>query len=276
MTSSSSTVGLQPSITSARRYISHLLATDDSLKLPPIPEWCVISYTPKLTQAILGQHRHKSFSIGTTNPIQLHFIFPENGVALAVAQGLHGAPMAAVLLEELIALGFAEFVVIGPAGHPVRGLSANMLIGDLLLVTQAAIYEGTSSHYGRQGVVNAGSAALARMDRVLKASGAIFRYGTVATTDALYRETKSFLQELLEHQIAAIDMEMSALYAVAAHYAKDICGILYISDLVRIDGVWEIGLSPVEFADLVARLLDVVNNLADSAINDPDPTCPSM
>lgn len=249
----------QASITSARRYIDYLLASHPELKLPAIPTRCVISYTKAVTDQVKSRYRHRSFSLGFTNPIEVNFFFPKGGAdSFAIARGLHGAPMAAVLLEELIALGFGEFLVIGPAGHPSTLANTDMGVGELLLPTEAWIYEGTSPHYGRSGRVSPHGFVVDQVRKCLHHLGIPCREGCVATTDALYRESRSFVKELVEKQALAVDMEMSALFSVADYYARPLGGLIFISDVVSTEGAWELGLCGERLDNLYHRLTDIV------------------
>ena len=251
------------SITTARRYIDFLLTREKNLELPVIPRHCIISYVPDVIDLMKTAHSHCSLTLGLTNPMQLHCFMPERGAPFAVARGMHGAPMAAVQLEELIALGCEEFLVIGPAGHPTEKQQPDMQLGDLLLATRAWIFEGTSPHYGclQHSLPTPGS--IERLRVTLQDLGLLFRQGAVATTDALYRETGAFIKGLLERQVLAIEMELSALCTVAHCNGKNLAGLVFISDLVRTDGSWDIAPSPKIYCNVVNQLADVVHGYVE-------------
>lgn len=251
------------SITTAQRYIDFLLSREKSLELPVIPRHCVISYVPDVIGQMKALHSHRTLTLGVTNPMQLYFFTPEDGRSFAMARGMHGAPMAAVQLEELIALGCEEFLVIGPAGHPTAKLLPDMQLGELLLATRAMIFEGTSPHYGRSGHSLPAAGSVERLKITLQDLGLLFRQGTVATTDALYRETEMFINELLEQQVLAIEMELSALCTVAECRGKNLAGLVFISDLVRTDGSWDIAPSPKIYYNVVRHLTNAVRGYVE-------------
>ncbi|MCG8341212.1 MAG: hypothetical protein MI684_00020 [Chlorobiales bacterium] len=251
------------SITTAQRYIDFLLSRERGLELPVIPRHCVISYVPDVIDQMKTLHSHRSLTLGVTNPMQLHFFTPEQGAPFAIARGMHGAPMAAVQLEELIALGCEEFLVIGPAGHPTEKPQPDMQLGDLLLATHALIFEGTSPHYGSLQHSSPATGSIERLRVTLQDLGLLFRQGTVATTDALYRETGAFIKELLERQVLAIEMELSALCTVAHCSGKNLAGLVFISDLVRTDGSWDIAPSPKIYCNVVNQLTNVVHGYVE-------------
>lgn len=245
------------SITTARRYLQYLRAGNKGLKLPEIPGRCVISYLGAAIDLLKARCPHLSCSLGFTNPMELHFFFPEGGVPFAMARGMHGASMASVQLEELIALGFLEFLVIGPAGHPSSARPPALRRGDLLLVNQALIFEGTSAHYGQRERSVPSLDMVDRLRTLLPKLGVTFHEGAVATTDALYRETGAFVHRLVERGALAVDMEMSALLTVAAFHARAIGGLVFISDVVSTLDGWTLGLAAREYERLVGRMAEI-------------------
>lgn len=247
----------EPSITTARRYIDLLLARG-KVELPPIPPQCAIIYVADIIEQMKTLFPYSSLTLGITNPMQIYFFTPEHGPQFLVARGLHGAPMAAVQLEELIALGCDDFLVIGPAGHPTSQLQPDVPLGALVVATKAWIYEGTSPHYGCVEHSLPSDGAVERLKSVLHGLDLEFQQGAVATTDALYRETKSLLQHVLMRQGLAVEMELSALCTVAKYHGKTLAGLLFISDVVNLDSHWEFMLSPKIYHAVVHQLTSVV------------------
>lgn len=229
------------SITRARRYVEYVLEKR-SIDLPSIPPACVISYMTGLVGLARATFPHQVIDLGCTTHAPIHLFYPEHAHPFAIAQGHHGAPMAAVMLEELIALGFERFLSVGAAGHPCNGQGARLQVGDIVLPGSALIYEGTSSHYQAEGISAPAPALLGRISSILQANGTRFTPGAIATTDALYRETPEFIQTITARQAIALDMELSALFSVAAFHGKEIAGLLYISDIISAADDWQLGL----------------------------------
>jgi nucleoside phosphorylase len=230
------------SITHARRYVEYVLERRN-IDLPPIPAACVISYMTGLIDLAKAAFPHQIIDLGCTTHAPIHLFHPEHASPFAIAQGHHGAPMAAVMLEELIALGFERFLSVGAAGHPCNGQGAKLEVGDIVLPDTALIFEGTSFHYRAEGDISIPAPAqLDLVSSILQANGMRFTTGRVATTDALYRETPEFIQTITERQAIALDMELSALFSVASFHGKEIAGLLYISDIISALGDWQLGL----------------------------------
>lgn len=247
------------SITSAPRYLEYLLAMKRDISLPEIPDLCIISYTADLIRLARRTYPHYSVDLGCTNPTMLHFFFPKDGTPFAIARGQHGSPMAAVLIEELIALGFERFLVIGAAGHPAKTIPAQLQVGELVVAEKALIYEGTSGHYDRNATESHPDRDLLRdLCAALTSLDISFDRGAIATTDALYRETRGFISSLVQQDVLAVDMEMSALFTVAGYHGKAIGGLLFISDLIETAGEWKLGLLQGRYEELQDRLFDVI------------------
>jgi purine-nucleoside phosphorylase len=146
----------------------------------------------------------------------------------SIAGPFVGAPYAVMLLENLIAWGVRQIIFIGWCG----AISDSVKIGDIILPTSGYIDEGTSKHYSTAGnsLYQADFPMLAKVRHLLDKNNCDFHEGAVWTTDAIYRETR---REVLAHQqkgILAVEMEISALYAVARFRRVDLAGILVVSD----------------------------------------------
>lgn len=138
-----------------------------------------------------------------------------------------GAPMAVMLLEQLIALGARRFLYIGFCG----ALNPAYQIGDCFVPTTGRREEGTSYHYLPADVTPAASATVNRVIQAQAiAQGLTVRSGPIWTTDALYRETSEKIARFQTEGICAVDMEMAALFAVAQYRSCDVGAILVVSD----------------------------------------------
>ncbi len=141
--------------------------------------------------------------------------------------GAIGSPLAVMAYERLIASGCQEIILLGLAGS----LSPAFRIGQALLVQKAIAYEGTSSHYfPGQRVFSPSPDLASRIETKLRQQGLSFKKGIIITTDAPYRETRSWILEAKKQGAAAVDMETSALLAVASFYGLRASALILISD----------------------------------------------
>jgi len=147
--------------------------------------------------------------------------------------------------ERLIASGSQEIILLGLAGS----LSSDLKIGQAVLVEKAIADEGTSRHYFPGKLVFHSSPDLNdRIKRKLRENDLAFSLATVVTTDAPYRETKTWVLQFRKNGAQAVDMETSALLAVASFYGIKASALLIISDELY-SGHWRSGFS----SSLLAR-----------------------
>jgi uridine phosphorylase len=91
--------------------------------------------------------------------------------------------------------------------------------------------EGTSHHYLSPGKYAYPSKPLTeRLGKVLKDLRKEYHLGTSWTIDALYRETVAEARHDQQDGVATVEMEASALFAVAEHRKVDIAALFTISD----------------------------------------------
>jgi uridine phosphorylase len=161
------------------------------------------------------------------HPIQHQALYHPAGSPFSVIASPMGAPMAVMLLGQLIALGARRLLYLGFCG----ALVPSYRIGDLFLPMQAVREEGTSYHYLPPDVVPCASPPV---QAVLHAQARRRQFpiqqGPIWTTDAPYRETPRKIQQLQEAGVHAVDMEMAALFAVGQYRHCEVGALLVVSD----------------------------------------------
>lgn len=156
-----------------------------------------------------------------------------------------GAPMAALSLEKLIALGAKRVILFGWCG----AISPNLQVGDILIPGFAHSGEGTSEYYPSEAPVGPDSSLSAKIVKVFEEHGLAVHRDGVWSTDALYREDRRMLKKLLlEKSIGAVDMEFSALCAVAKFRKIEFAAVLAVSDELWGDS-WRPGFSSGLFTE---------------------------
>jgi len=138
-----------------------------------------------------------------------------------------GAPLAAGLLEEVIARGCTRFVVCGGAGV----LDQSIARGHLLVPEAAVRDEGTSYHYlppSRE--VNASPQVVAAIETVLVGHSIPYLRSKTWTTDGLYRETPARIAARRAEGCLCVEMECAALFAVAQFRGVPLGALLYGGD----------------------------------------------
>ena len=150
-----------------------------------------------------------------------------DGCSLTLAGPVLGAPQAVLVLEKLIALGSRALVVFGWCGS----MQPDVKIGDWLLPNHARSEEGTSIHYPMKSERFVPDAdLLAGLQDYCQQNGIAVRLGPIWTTDALLRETVHKVRAYGKDGLLAVEMELSALFHVAAYRKVRLVGLLVVSD----------------------------------------------
>ncbi len=159
--------------------------------------------------------------------IQHQALYQPDNAPFAVIASPMGAPMAVMLLEQLIALGARYVLYLGFCG----ALDPRYRIGDGFLPTQALREEGTSYHYLPADIVPCASSRIqTHVYNQAAAQQFPVQQGPIWTTDAPYRETAQKIVRFQAAGIHAVDMEMAALFAVAQYRGCDVGALLLVSD----------------------------------------------
>ncbi len=147
--------------------------------------------------------------------------------SLTLAGPVLGAPQAVLVLEKLIALGSRVIIVFGWCGS----MQPDVKIGDWLLPNYARSEEGTSTHYPmRSEKFSPDTDLLARLQEHCQQKEVPVHLGPIWTTDALLRETVHKVRAYGKEGLLAVEMELSALFHVAAFREIRLVGLLVVSD----------------------------------------------
>lgn len=140
-----------------------------------------------------------------------------------------GAPITATTMEEAIACGGKEFLIVGAAG----GIKKGILPSDIVICTKSIRDEGTSHHY-----ISASKYAFpdkkltSRLEKSLTKSQIKFLKGPSWTIDACYAETKREVNCYRAEGILTVEMEASALFAVAKKRKVRAAAVFTVSDIL--------------------------------------------
>jgi uridine phosphorylase len=149
------------------------------------------------------------------------------GRRLAVLHPGVGAPLAAGLMEEAIALGCRSLVAVGGSGALVPELT----LGHAVIVESALRDEGTSFHYLPAGrTVDADPDGIAALRQVLDDASVPFVGGRSWTTDGVYRETRTVVKSRTAEGCITVEMEAAAFIAVARYRDVRFGQLLYAGD----------------------------------------------
>jgi uridine phosphorylase len=208
-----------------------------------LPRKYVIVYYPK----ILAHFRRK-FHPRRIKVLRNLTIYQHEDVGVVCMTGV-GSPHATAALEELIALGGREFINMGSAG----GLQDF----GVFLCEKAVRDEGTSHHYLPKGEYAYPDRALTeRFGRRLAKEGIAFRKAASWTIDAPYRETLAEIRHYKRRGVATVEMESSALFAVAQARKARMAAAFVVSDVLG-ERKWDPQFDAKHVNRKLNRLLDV-------------------
>jgi uridine phosphorylase len=105
-------------------------------------------------------------------------------------------------------------------------------MGHAVVVDSAVRDEGTSFHYAAASrVIDADPSLVASVEATLADAGVPFVTGRTWTTDAPYREARTRIARRVEQDgCVTVEMEASALLAVAAYRGARLVSLLYSGD----------------------------------------------
>jgi uridine phosphorylase len=151
-----------------------------------------------------------------------------DGEPLTIQSTGMGGPSAAIVVEELIALGGRRLVRIGTCG----ALADDLELGTLLAVATALPADGTSVALGANGHLRPDPKLLER----LVAAGA--RPATVASTDLFYDPREGQSGAWVRKGAVAVEMEAATIFAVAERRGAEAACVCGVSDVAGPDGTY--------------------------------------
>lgn len=168
-----------------------------------------------------------------------------------------GAPIAAMVMEKLIALGAKRLIMFGWCG----AVDKELVVGDVVIGRAPVSGEGTSRYYQTIEPALPSASLVTAIGEKLGQAGIEYTDRNVWSTDAPYREDRIYLEKLHDNaDVCCVDMEYSALCAVAAFRGVAFAGVFLVSDELY-QRKWMPGYTSRDFRDksmgLVRLLSDV-------------------
>jgi purine-nucleoside phosphorylase len=236
---------------------------------PDFPDTMIVTFQPYTLHVLLEQHKAKPLAnldleqdIDSTSLISQAFSLEYKDATIAAVLAPVGAPTAVSTLEKAIAHGVKKFVVFGTCGTLVPDLPT----GGLIIPSAAYRDEGTSYHYAAASdFIEIPTSS--RTAEIMTELNIPHTVGKIWTTDAFFRETQANMAKRIEAGCIAVDMEASALAALAQFRGVDIYHFVYAADHLSEDS-WDprmLGTLPAEPRARFVRLaLEIALRLGDS------------
>jgi uridine phosphorylase len=148
---------------------------------------------------------------------------------LGIVLAMTGASAASMNLEELVAYGAKRIYELGLSG----AIDTNLEPGDVVVLAGALSDEGTSGHYYRASSRFSSSSNLTKKLRAsLRKSDLEHSLGDAWTIDAPYRETAEKVVSFRRKGARVVNMESSAIFAVAIYRGIEAASVQIVSDVV--------------------------------------------
>lgn len=213
-----------------------IIEPEYNIKPMDVPQHCVICFFREVIDRVVeSRHAKCVYRMHSENGEHPLYEIDHQGQRLAFFYPSVGAPLAAGLMEETIALGVKYFIGCGGCGV----LDEQVAVGHLLVPYAAVRAEGTSYHYlPPSEEVETDEKALAAIETTLKDHQVPYELTKTWTTDGFYRETPVKLAKYRAAGCLAVEMEAAAFMAVAKFRGVDFGQILYGGDLVKVDA-WD-------------------------------------
>lgn len=219
-----------PKIGEKHRFAPLFTAAQRMKGKPKLPEKIIFVYSSKLERMIKENLKlvefHHPAGLTTATDFTKHMTRDKK---LALVKLSLGAPFTAIMMEDAIACGGKEFLILGTAG----AINDNMLISDVVLCSKAVRDEGTSHHYIKTSTyIYPDKSMMHMLDDALSANGIEFSKGATWTTDAVYAETVKEVKHYRKIGIQTVEMEAAALFAVARKRKVRAAAVFTISDVL--------------------------------------------
>lgn len=191
------------------------------------PRRVVLCFFRQVIERLRDEGAPELFQLEAAHGIHPVYGVDIDGEQIGVFHPGVGAPLAGAFFEEAIAHGAERCIAVGTAG----GLVADRAIGHVVVPVGAIRDEGTSYHYlppGRRA--DPSPEAVAAVEAVLRRHGVGYETGLSWSTDGFYRETEAKVARRVAEGCRVVDMEASALFAIAAFRGVTLGMLLTTSD----------------------------------------------
>ena len=173
---------------------------------------------------------HELEEVGVIKECAPATVYRIKGCGVYLYQTPIGSPATAIFMERAIALGGRRFLFFGSCG----GLVPEVKSGQLIVPTEAYRGEGTSPYYlPYDDYIRMDGAD--RLTKLMKEHGMEFITGRVCSTDAMFRETKTYVDKRISEGCIGIEMECSLISALSKCRGVFAASLLFTDDVLSED-----------------------------------------
>jgi len=196
--------------------------------LPDIPAAVILGYRDALTESVQDRAESK------VDIVRSQYLYKLSGAVgfVPVREWGIGAPVSAIITENVIAAGATSVVMLGGCGCLQESISPDTVI----LPTRSIRDEGVSYHYVPDSEpVRATTSLVDSLADSLSAAGFDTERGTTWTTSAMYRETIPEIDKYQRDGVVSLCMESAAIWAVCQYRGVDTATVHGVGDYLTPD-----------------------------------------
>jgi uridine phosphorylase len=150
-----------------------------------------------------------------------------NGTEIVLFMSYVGAAGCVAVLEDIFAMGVEKIILFGTCGV----LNGDIKDCSIIIPNVAMRDEGTSFHYApASDEIRVNKKYQDEFIKILEQHNCSYTIGKVWTTDACYRETRQKVDRRKESGCICVDMECSAVAALADFREKEVFQFFYAAD----------------------------------------------
>ena len=198
-----------------------------------MPDTVIVTWEHKIPDAV--KKKYKTKTVGTFNfgPVLPIYSVECGDIEVGLILIPIGAPSAAAIIEESLVWGVKNLIFAGTCA-----ILDEQYSGKILVPVKAFRTEGTSFHYTKDNGCFVDVCNHEKTSDFFRKCGIPFSEICVWTTDALFRETQGAIDTARKNGCSAIDMECSAIHAVARHVGVNVRQFFFPSDRLS-DETWK-------------------------------------
>lgn len=196
--------------------------------IPNFPKIGITCFSKKLLDRYVEMFNGEQIAeLGNANgEVPIYKIIYKD-IEIALFMSRVGAPTCVGSYEEILAMGLEKLIMFGTCGVLDRNIEDLAII----IPTSAIRDEGTSYHYMKASdEVSVNEKYIPEFIEILENNKVSYVKGKVWTTDATYRETRAKVLKRKEQGCICVDMECSAMSAVAKFREKELFHFFYATD----------------------------------------------
>ena len=233
-----------------------LIRPEDIFHRLDVQPQCLVVFSPSDWKLVLAHGPVVSVSAKNLPFTSFHTVRVNKGVYTFAGPAL-GAPVAAMVVEMLVAFGARTIIGLGSCGS----LCEELKVGHLIIPEKAFSDEGVSSHYPLRGKpVKPSQAIVQELQALCEARGHRWASGQVWTTEAPFRETPQKIKKFQQKQAIAVEMELSAFFKVCNFYGIEVGALLVVSDEL-FSFRWHSGYTTKEYRQSLLNAAEVAVNI---------------